>query len=114
MSRVAKKPIAIPEKTTVTVNGTTVHVKGPLGEMSRDFKPGVKFAIDGNMISEFGTAAISEGRVNGRTVTWSASFQMGGERTTVNFEADVDGARMTGRLRAGEMGTMTFTAEKKP
>jgi hypothetical protein len=39
---------------------------------------------------------------------------MGGERTTVNFEADVDGARMTGRLRAGEMGTMTFTAEKKP
>jgi hypothetical protein len=66
------------------------------------------------MISEFGTSAIAEGRVNGRTATWSASFQMGGERTTVNFEADVDGNRMTGRLRAGETGAMTFTAEKKP
>jgi hypothetical protein len=52
--------------------------------------------------------------VNGRTVTWSASFQMGNERTTVSFEGEVDGNRMTGRLRAGETGTMTFTAEKKP
>jgi hypothetical protein len=71
-------------------------------------------AIDGSMISEMGNAAISDGRVNGRTVTWIASFQIGGERTTVNFEGEVDGTRMTGRLRAGEMGSMTFTAEKKP
>jgi hypothetical protein len=90
-------------------------VNGPQGAMTSTMTlTQTADAIDGNMISEFGTAAISEGRVNGRTVTWSASFQMGGERTTVNFEADVDGSRMTGRLRAGEMGAMTFTAEKKP
>jgi len=41
MSRVAKKPIAIPEKTEVTVAGVTVTVKGPLGELSRAFKPGI-------------------------------------------------------------------------
>ena len=98
------------------VAGTWIMtVNGPQGAMTSTMTlTQTSDAIDGNMISEFGTAAISEGRVNGRTVTWSASFQMGGERTTVNFEADVDGARMTGRLRAGEMGTMTFTAEKKP
>ena len=73
-------------------------------------------AIDGSMISEMGNAAISDGRVSGRTASWTASFQIGGERTTVNFEAEVDpaGTRMTGRLRAGEAGNMTFTAEKKP
>ena len=71
-------------------------------------------AIDGTIISEFGNAAISDGRVTGRTASWTASFQVGGERTTVNFEAEVDGNRMTGRLRGSEMGTMTFTAEKKP
>ena len=98
------------------VAGTWVMtVNGPQGAMTSTMTlTQTADAIDGNMISEFGTAAISEGRVNGRTLTWSASFQMGGERTTVNFEADVDGSRMTGRLRAGEMGAMTFTAEKKP
>ena len=72
--------------------------------------------IDGSIISELGNATISDGRVNGRSASWSASFAIGGERTTVNFEAEIDpaGTRMTGRLRAGEMGNMTFTAEKKP
>jgi imidazolonepropionase-like amidohydrolase len=71
-------------------------------------------ALDGQMISEFGNAAINDGRVNGRNVSWQASFQIGGERTTVNFEAEVDGNRMTGRARVGEAAAMTFTAEKKP
>ncbi|HEU5114426.1 MAG TPA: 50S ribosomal protein L6 [Candidatus Paceibacterota bacterium] len=51
MSRVAKKPITIPEKTTVAVNGQTVSVKGPLGEISRDFKPGISFAIDNGAVT---------------------------------------------------------------
>jgi len=98
------------------VAGTWIMtVNGPQGAMTSTMTlTQTADAIDGNMISEFGTAAIAEGRVNGRTATWSASFQMGGERTTVNFEAEVDGNRMTGRLRAGETGAMTFTAEKKP
>jgi hypothetical protein len=98
------------------VAGTwTMTVNAPQGAMTSTMTlTQTSDAIDGNMISEFGTSVIAEGRVNGRTVTWSASFQMGNERTTVNFEAEVDGNRMTGRLRAGEMGTMTFTAERKP
>jgi len=98
------------------VAGTwTVTVNGPQGAMTATMTlTQTADAIDGNMISEYGTAAISEGRVNGRNVTWSASFQMGNERTTVNFEAEVEGNRMTGRLRAGEQGNMTFTAERKP
>jgi len=98
------------------VGGTwTMTVNGPQGAMTSTMTvTQTGDAIDGTIISELGTAAISDGRVNGRNVTWSAAITMGNERTTVNFEAEVDGNRMTGRLRAGESGPMTFTAERKP
>ena len=98
------------------VAGTwTLTVNGPQGAMTSTLTlTQTADALDGSMQSEFGTATISEGRVNGRNVSWQASFQLGGERTTVNFEAEAEGNRMTGRLRAGEMGTMTFTAERRP
>jgi amidohydrolase family protein len=98
------------------VAGTwTMTVNGPQGAMTSTLTmTQTGDALDGQIISQFGNAAISDGRVNGRNVSWIASFQIGGERTTVNFEAEVDGNRMTGRARTGESGTMTFTAERKP
>lgn len=39
MSRLANKPIAIPGNTEVSVDGTTVSVKGPKGSLSRVFRP---------------------------------------------------------------------------
>lgn len=50
MSRVAKKPIVIPEKTTVTTDKGTVTVKGPMGELSRAFKSGVDFKIENGTV----------------------------------------------------------------
>lgn len=35
MSRIGKRPISIPDKVTVTLDGQTVTVKGPKGELSR-------------------------------------------------------------------------------
>ncbi|MDO8521096.1 MAG: 50S ribosomal protein L6 [bacterium] len=45
MSRLAKKPIVIPEKTAVTLAGNAVMVKGPLGELSRSFPDAVLIKI---------------------------------------------------------------------
>lgn len=36
MSRIGKLPIQIPDKVTVTIDGTLVKVKGPLGELSQE------------------------------------------------------------------------------
>jgi hypothetical protein len=101
---------------TAQVAGSwTLTVSGPQGAMTSTMTlTQTNDAIDGSIISELGTSAISDGRVNGRNASWSASFSIGNERTTVNFEAEVDGNRMTGRLRAGESASMTFTAERKP
>lgn len=38
MSRLGKQIIAIPEKTTIAMDGNIVTVKGPLGEISRVFR----------------------------------------------------------------------------
>jgi large subunit ribosomal protein L6 len=41
MSRIGKKPIAIPAKTEVTLSGNIITVKGPLGELSRPVRTDV-------------------------------------------------------------------------
>jgi large subunit ribosomal protein L6 len=39
MSRIGKKPIEIPNGVDVTIQGNTVTVKGPKGELTQDFSP---------------------------------------------------------------------------
>lgn len=51
MSRIGKKVIVLPEKVTVDVNGSHVTVKGPKGELSRDFCPAMKYEIDGQHLT---------------------------------------------------------------
>jgi len=46
MSRIAKQPIALPEKVSATLDGLTLTVKGPLGELSRDFRDNIKIEVD--------------------------------------------------------------------
>ena len=51
MSRLSKKPIVIPEKTDVTITGSFVVVKGPLGELSRQFPLVVAIKKEGSEIT---------------------------------------------------------------
>ena len=39
MSRIGKKPIPIPDGVAVKIDGTTINVTGPLGELTREFHP---------------------------------------------------------------------------
>jgi large subunit ribosomal protein L6 len=50
MSRVGKKPIEIPEGVTVTVNGSTVIVRGPKGELTRAFNPDIEIKVEENTV----------------------------------------------------------------
>ncbi len=51
MSRIGKKPIAIKEKTEITVNGNLVTVKGPLGQLQMEFNPDISIKVEnGNVI----------------------------------------------------------------
>jgi large subunit ribosomal protein L6 len=50
MSRIGKSPIPIPDKVSVSLNGLSVTVKGPKGELSRTLPEGVDIAQDGNTL----------------------------------------------------------------
>jgi large subunit ribosomal protein L6 len=45
MSRIGKKPVPIPAQATLTVDGSTVRVKGPKGELSWPLPPHVHVAV---------------------------------------------------------------------
>ena len=42
LSRIGKRPVALPDKVTVAIDGATVSVKGPKGQLERTFN-GVRF-----------------------------------------------------------------------
>lgn len=50
MSRIGKRPIAIPPKVTITINGQTVTVKGPKGELTRTLNTEVTIAQEGETL----------------------------------------------------------------
>ncbi len=50
MSRIGKKPIEIPAGVTVQIAGQRVTVKGPKGELSRDFRPEISLEQKENSI----------------------------------------------------------------
>lgn len=50
MSRIGKRPIPLPGKVTVAIDGQTVSVKGPKGELSRTLPPHVSVAQEGETL----------------------------------------------------------------
>ena len=50
MSRIGKNPISLPEKVLVTLDGLSVTVKGPKGELSRTLPDGVTISKIDNTI----------------------------------------------------------------
>ena len=50
MSRIGKRPIPVPGKVTVTIDGQAITVKGPKGELSRVLPTGVVVNQEGDII----------------------------------------------------------------
>lgn len=51
MSRIGKKPVPLPNGVTASVQGHTVAIKGPKGEISRTFHREMAFAVaDGSVV----------------------------------------------------------------
>lgn len=46
MSRIGKQIITLPEKTEITLSGSTVAIKGPGGELSRMFNPIIEVKVN--------------------------------------------------------------------
>jgi imidazolonepropionase-like amidohydrolase len=86
--------------------------QGPVDITMTVAQDGASFS--GSMTSMMGTQEVSEGRINGRNVTWSMSISVGGNTITLNYRGEVEGNRMTGSAEMGSFGSATFTAERRP
>jgi large subunit ribosomal protein L6 len=51
MSRIGKHPVAVPNGVTVTIEGNTLKVKGPRGELTRTFHPDMKLSMENGTVS---------------------------------------------------------------
>src|SRR5579872_7124296 len=51
MSRIGKKPIAIPKGVTVTITGADVKVKGPKGELERVVHSAMTVAVNDGQVA---------------------------------------------------------------
>ncbi len=78
MSRIGKKPIAIPAGVDVKLNGSEVTVKGPKGELKNTFNSDIAIAIEGNEIIVTRPSDVKEHRsLHGLTRTLIANMVEG-------------------------------------
>jgi large subunit ribosomal protein L6 len=51
MSRIGRRPVAIPKGVTVALNDHTLSVKGPKGELTRKFHPAMLLAVANDQVT---------------------------------------------------------------
>ena len=103
MSRIGKAPIELPAKVEVSINGQTVTVKGPLGTLTRTFRPEVTVTQEGNTLvvtrrDESRQArslhGLSRTLLNNMVVGVSQGFQKNLEIVGVGYRANVQGNKL--------------------
>lgn len=119
MSRIGKKPIAIPKGVTVKVDGNAVEVKGPKGQMRQALPPGVTAVVeDGQLLTRkagddralakfHGLArSLVNNAVLGVTDGWKRELDIVG----VGYRAELKGQQMT--LALGYSHPVVFEVPK--
>lgn len=120
MSRVGKKLIEVPAGVTVTVaEDNTVTVKGPKGELTRQFHQDMKIEQEGNIITVVRPSESKEHRTNHGTtrallanmVTGvSEGFSRALELIGVGYRAQLQGKKLV--LNVGFSHPVEFTPEE--
>lgn len=127
MSRIGKKPIEIPSGTEVRIEGKTVLIKGPKGELKKEFRPEVSIElVDGmlkvSLLKEtlitkalWGlTRALLANMVKGVTEGYEKKLQLEG----IGYRAQIEGDSLIMQLgfshpvKIIKPESLSFTVEK--
>src|SRR6478752_6893224 len=92
MSRIGKKPIAIPKGVTVKADASGVDVKGPKGQMKQALPPGVTAVVeDGNIVTKKDSDDLQlNNAVLGVTEGWKKELDIVG----VGYRAELKGQQI--------------------
>jgi large subunit ribosomal protein L6 len=50
MSRIGNKPVSIPDKVSVSIDGSTVKVNGPKGQLAETFRPELRIRVENGKV----------------------------------------------------------------
>jgi large subunit ribosomal protein L6 len=104
MSRIGKQIIKVPEGVQVTVNGNTIKVKGPKGELTYDFSPTIQVVLKDNQIqvkrssdepNERSLHGLTRALINNMIIGVSIGFEKRLEIIGVGYRAQVSGRKIT-------------------
>lgn len=108
MSRIGKNKIIVPAKTEVKITGQAVSVKGPLGELSREFPAAVKIeVVDGHItVTPVGNMTVDLNSLWGTVASHIKNMVAGVNKAFekklilegIGFKADVVGADIVFKL----------------
>ncbi len=117
MSRIGNNPITVPESVQLTVDATTVHVKGPKGELGTELLPGITVAYEGNVLTVSRSneekhvkaahgliRSLIQNTIIGVTDGFSKTLEVNG----VGFKANVSGKNL--KLNLGFSHDIDFTS----
>ena len=99
MSRIGRMPIAIPKDVDIDIDGDTVRVKGPKGELARTFPGGMNITMEEGQILVNRPNDLRESRalhglvralINNMVVGVSSGFQRVLEVNGVGYRAELD------------------------
>lgn len=103
MSRVGKKPIPMPEKVAITIDGQDVTVKGPKGELSLTMLTNMSAGVeDGNLVVSRASESRTDRAVHGLTRALLSNM-VTGVSTGFTRTLIVDGVGYTGEVRGKDL-----------
>jgi large subunit ribosomal protein L6 len=103
MSRIGNRTLTLPEGVSATVEGNTITVKGPKGELKLDYSKLIKIEINDNelktiQIKESKLANIMQGTtnslINNMIIGVSKGYEKGLEAVGVGYRFNVQGSKI--------------------
>jgi large subunit ribosomal protein L6 len=125
MSRIGKMPVVIPAKVDITIDGTSVTVKGPKGTLSQTFSPEMEITTDNGqlIVTRKGEErhqrelhGLTRSLINNMVTGVTTGYRLNLQKEGVGYRAEMDGKNL--RLFLGYShpinvqppdGTVSFT-----
>jgi large subunit ribosomal protein L6 len=103
MSRIGRLPVVLPKGVEVNIDGTSVHVKGPKGEMQQSFPPSMQISIKEGVLevtratdgrTDRSLHGMTRALINNMVVGVSTGFERVLEVNGVGYRAEMQGKNL--------------------
>ena len=103
MSRIGKQELQVPAGTDVQVNGSTVTVKGPLGQLERTFNELITISLDNGVVTFAPKEETAAGRSLWGTTASHVKNMIDGVNTKFTKDLIVDGVGFRAEVKGSNL-----------